>query len=176
MKKISKGFTLIEMLVVVLIIGILSALALPRYQLAVDKTHFANLQSQVKAIRSSFDNYYLATGEYPSSFDELDIDFSSSYTKTNPLHEQCYVFKDSYCCIGKHVTNYQNYNVVCGMNDYSFAYKYSVGKFTCVAANENNRAERLCNNISTNKYYCGNHISPYGHNTNNGNGYICHDI
>ena len=171
-----KGFTLVELLVVVLIIGILTAIAVPQYQLAVDKTHFANLQAQVKSIKASFDNYYLATGEYPNSFDKLDVSFPGYRKQSHADKEECYIFTDSYCCVGKPVKNNQEQNVICAMNDYSFAYAYYLNQYRCIAANENTRAKRLCRNVVINKSQSGNMniMSPYGHQNNNGKKYSYH--
>ena len=68
-----KGFTLIEMLVVVLIIGILAAIAFPQYQVAVLKSRYTQLMIMGDALRTAYDAYYLANGKYPLKINDLDI-------------------------------------------------------------------------------------------------------
>ena len=70
------GFTLIELLVVVLIIGILAAVAVPQYQFAVDKSKIMSYVQRVKDVDTAEQVYYLANGEWATTFDALDIDLT----------------------------------------------------------------------------------------------------
>ena len=78
MTKNYKGFTLIEMLVVVLIIGILAAIALPQYRRAVAKAELAQIITAVKSLRSATDRYYLIHDEYAKDINALDITITSN--------------------------------------------------------------------------------------------------
>ena len=68
-----KAFTLIELLIVVLIIGILAAVALPQYRKAVAKSRATTLQIHLHHFRTIVDEYYLANGTYPTSLSDLGI-------------------------------------------------------------------------------------------------------
>ena len=67
-KNSRKGFTLLELLVVVLIIGILAAIASPKYQLARDKAEFVKYQSMVTSLRETYNEYVLMHGNGTKDF------------------------------------------------------------------------------------------------------------
>ena len=74
-KKIfNQGFTLLELLVVVLIIGILASIALPQYNKAVEKSRGTQALTMLNAIVKSSEIFYLTNGRYATQFNELDID------------------------------------------------------------------------------------------------------
>ena len=71
--KNKKAFTLLELLVVVLIIGILAGIALPQYQMAVGKSKFSTLKNIARSLQQSAQRYYLANNEYPHNSQNIDI-------------------------------------------------------------------------------------------------------
>ena len=60
-----RGFTLIEVLIVVAIVGILSAIAVPNFARALERSLIASDASNMRVIGSAIVTYYIEQGNYP---------------------------------------------------------------------------------------------------------------
>ena len=65
------GFTLIELMVVMAIIGTLLTLAMPRYFNSVDRSREAVLRQDLHIMRDAIDKFMADLGRYPDSLEEL---------------------------------------------------------------------------------------------------------
>lgn len=153
--KDKKGFSLLELLVVVLIIGILAAVVLPQYQLAVDKTHFVQYQSMVAALRNAYYDYILIYGKSTSKFENLSLTMPDDFyqSKTSGAVNCMSNYKMFCCLLSASATS--SGDISCGNNDLSLIYQEQlVGKdnaleikIMCKAKENNKRAERVCKSL-----------------------------
>ena len=81
MKNNNKGFTLIELIIVTVILGVLSAIAVPRFMGAVTNTEAASELATVAALQVAVKTYatqnFLETGRYSypdNPFDYIEVD------------------------------------------------------------------------------------------------------
>lgn len=64
---LQRGFTLLELLVVMLIIGLLAGYVAPQYFKQVGKSEVKTARAQIEALGKALDQYRLDTGHYPST-------------------------------------------------------------------------------------------------------------
>ena len=79
MLKNTNGFTLIELMIVVAIIGVLAAIAYPSYQGYVERTNRADVMNEMQNIANTIESRKLAQGRYSNS---LVTGLGGSYPST----------------------------------------------------------------------------------------------
>ena len=67
-----KGFTLIEIMVVIIILGLLAGLVLPKFLGQEEKAKREVTKTQIRALESALDSYKLDNGFYPTTDQGLD--------------------------------------------------------------------------------------------------------
>jgi prepilin-type N-terminal cleavage/methylation domain-containing protein len=96
----SKGFTLVELMIVVIIVGILAAVAIPLYSQSVDRSRATEAVAALGSIRSAMRNYYAEHGTYVNAtftdgapvstsglLDVAEVDLDARY-----FSSECYTF------------------------------------------------------------------------------------
>jgi type IV pilus assembly protein PilA len=66
MKKVQQGFTLIELMIVVAIIGILAAVAIPAYQDYIARSQATEAATLLGGLKTPISEYYLSNGAVPT--------------------------------------------------------------------------------------------------------------
>jgi type IV pilus assembly protein PilA len=72
-RKTRKGFTLVELAVVIVIIGVLAAFGVPRFMASVERSKAAEAFSYLSAVRDSQERYSAREGTYATDLSALDI-------------------------------------------------------------------------------------------------------
>jgi general secretion pathway protein G len=70
-RKISRGFTLIELMVVMTVIALLISIAVPRYFHSVEQAKEATLKQSLSVMRVAIDKFYADNERFPTTINEL---------------------------------------------------------------------------------------------------------
>ena len=156
MKIKNKAFTLVELLVVVLIIGILAAIAVPQYQKAVAKALLHQGVSLVESLYQAQQAYALAHGDFATDIDALDLSLpiNESCEKADSAHSSGYtcdfgivnlgVRKKAIVFVSQNLAYLHFYkeDVISSLN-----VTFEADKRYCWASPEDKNAQSVCENM-----------------------------
>ncbi len=140
-----RGFTLIEVLVVVLIIVVLAAVALPQYQVSVKKAKLQRLIVAAKSLKDVLELYYLEHGRNGNDGSYLRIALCPSYTGT--------AFGS--CGNGVFIDAFDDNKLTAGVYDNKIKMGYVIwldhsshaGESYCLAAANDTVANQVCQSL-----------------------------
>ena len=101
------GFTLIEMLAVVVLISVLTAIAVPQYRKSIRRAEAANALINLRSVYDAAKRTYATSGSWPDGLDQVDVSFLEAnedgtvgeftYSFFDRGMQACYAIDNGYC-------------------------------------------------------------------------------
>ena len=95
MPKTQAGFTLIELMITIVVLGVLSAIALPSYQSYIQKAQIRTAQTDLVALSLVFENYYQRNLSYPDQDYSQTTELVSAFTEWAPSKTEPFEFSST---------------------------------------------------------------------------------
>jgi type IV pilus assembly protein PilE len=108
LKKRIDGFSLIEILIVIVALAVLAAIAVPMYQTTIEKSRKREAYAMLAAIRASQLRYYTANNAFTTDLTRLDFDPTQNSGGQTSHFTYCMSSADSNTFIASALRNTQN--------------------------------------------------------------------
>ena len=84
MKNLRAGFTLVELIVVIAVLGVLAGIAIPRFVNANMAARGSKILADMNACESAINIYYVKNGDYPLNTENLISSYMANWPKPTP--------------------------------------------------------------------------------------------
>lgn len=93
MPKTPKGFTLVELMVVMAMVALLVSIALPRYFAGLERSREAVLKEDLSTMRKAIDHYYADKNAYPATLEDLVAERYLKFIPEDPITTSTYTWQ-----------------------------------------------------------------------------------
>ena len=90
-RRLQKGFATLEVILMIMVIGILASIAVPRFTSVTTSANTAKIQSDLATIDTAIAIYYMEKGTYPTTFPTDLEDYLQDADKIKPPTGKAYI-------------------------------------------------------------------------------------